>query len=224
MHTRRLVAFLLGVWLGGMIFVAYITSANFTTTRNILENGGETPRRMIELSGRERATPLLMHNTAEINRSIIEFWEWLELGLGVAVVCTLPFAMRMNYGYLIPAVLMLIIVAAQRILLTPEMVGVGRMLDMAGGDAWTQDELWRERRSLHTLEMLYWSCEGMKAVVAIGLTAVLLIFRRKAAGGAAPSSEGGGSVRRRRRSSREKSDAVDDADYSHVDGRVGTSD
>ena len=205
MHTRRLVTFLLGVWLGGMLFVAYITNATSSTTRNTLENAAEGPRRLIELSGRERAATLLKYNSAEINRSMTEAWEWLQLGLGIAVVCTLPFAMRLKWGYLIAAILMLIICFAQRILLTPQMTGVGRLLDMAGGTVWTQDALWKERGSLHMLQQLYGYGEIVKALIGLGLTAGLLIFRRK-------------SVLKARSDKRQgKVDGVDDANYSHVD-------
>ena len=214
MHTRRLVAFLLGVWLGGMLLVAYTVNANDSTTKSVLENGGEAVRRNIEVSGKDRVTLVLHANTAEINRNLLQSWEWIQLLLGAGVVCTLPFAMRLKWGYLIAAALMLLIVLAQRVLLTPEMIGVGRLIDMAGGDAWTQDDLWKERRSLHTLTMLYWSCEGAKALIGIGLTVALLVFRRKTA----LKSRGG------RRSSRESGDRVDDSDYSHVDRGVGTPD
>ena len=206
MHTRRLVAFLLGVWLGGMLFVAYTSNANISTTKNLLDSGGSTTRQMIELAGRDRASLLLLHNTAQMNRFMITSWEYLQLLLGAAVVCTLPFAMRMKWGYVIPAALMLLIVLAQRVLLTPEMVGLGRTLDLAGGDAWTQDELWKERRSLYTLQMLYWSCEIAKALTGIGLTASLIIFRRRA-------SQRPSGTRRR-----ENGDSVDESNYSHVDG------
>lgn len=213
MHTRRLVAFLLGVWLGGLLFAAYTVNANSSTTKKILDNPSEGPRRLVELSGKERVTTLLQYNTAEINRSLIESWEWLQLALATVVVTTLPFALRLKWGYLIAAIVMLLIVLADRILLTPQMVGVGRLLDMAGGDAWTQDELWKERSSLYTLQMLYWAGELVKGLVGVGLTAALLIFRGKATlRGARPAS---GSARRRRS---EKMDSVDDANYSHVDG------
>jgi len=206
MHTRRFVAFLLGVWLGGMLFVAYTTSANSSTTKSILENAPEGPRRLIELSGLERSATLLNYNTAELNRTLIESWEWLQLAIGLGVVCTLPFAMRLKWTYLIAAVVMFIIAIAQRSLLTPQMIGLGRMLDMAGGTVWTQDELWKERRNLHTLEQLYFSGDIVKAMIGLGLTGALLIFRRKTS----LKSRAAG------RSS-DKIDTVDDADYSHVD-------
>lgn len=205
MHTRRLVAFLLGVWLGGMLLVAYITNSNISTTRNMLENPAEGPRRMIELSGRERVLTLLNHNTSEINRSIVEFWEWVQIAVGVGIVCTLPFAMRLKWAYLIAAVLMFLTVIAQRIFLTPEMIGVGRIIDMAGGTVWTQDELWKERQSLHMLQQLYWAGEVGKVMIGIGLTAALLIFRKKDSYKSRSSTRSG------------KVDAVDDPNYSHVD-------
>ena len=212
MHTRRLVAFLLGVWLGGMLLAAYTVNANDSTTKSVLENRSEAVRRNIEISGKDRVTLLLTANTAEINRGLLQSWEWMQLVVGIGVVCVLPFAMRPKWVYLIAAALMVLIVLAQRVLLTPELIGVGRLIDMAGGNAWTRDELWKERQSFHTLTMLYWSFEGAKALIGIGLTAALLIFRQKTA----LKSRGG-----RRR---ESADRVDDSDYSHVDRGVGTPD
>ena len=208
MHTRRLVAFLLGVWIGGILFVAYTINANFSTTRSILENPREGPRLLIDLAGRERAATLLQYNTAEANRTMVESWEWFQLALGLGLVGTLPFAMRLKWAYLIAAVIMLLIATADRVLLTPDMVGVGRLIDMAGGDAWTQDSLWKQRRSLRTLQQLYWAGEIVKGLVGLGLTAALLTFRGKSTLK---------SVRSIRRRGLEKVDAIDDSDYSHVD-------
>jgi len=206
MHTRRFVAFLLGVWLGGMLFVAYTTSANSSTTKSILENAPEGPRRLIELSGLERSATLLTYNTAELNRTLLESWEWFQLAIGLAVVCTLPFAMRLKWLYLLAAVIMFVIAIAQRSLLTPQMIGLGRMLDMAGGTVWTQDELWKERRNLHTLQQLYFAGDIVKGMIGLGLTGALLIFRRKTS-----------LKRRATERSSDKIDTVDDANYSHVD-------
>jgi len=179
MHTRRLVAFLLGVWLGGMLFVAYTTNVNVSTTKSILESAPEGPRRLIELAGPDRSSTLLLYNTAELNRMITGSWEWFQLLIGLGVVCALPFALRLKWIYLIAAGVMFLIALAQRTLLTPEMIGLGRMIDMAGGTFSTQDALWQERRSLHTLEELYLSAEIVKATIGLGLTAALLIFRKK---------------------------------------------
>ena len=138
MHTRRFVAFLLGVWLGGMVLVAYISHGNLSTTQGIVESGGEAARRHLEMSGRENSIPLLRHNTAEINRSMVQSWEWMQLGLALVVLSTLPFAMRLKWSHLIAAALMLLIVIAQRALLTPEMIGVGRLLDFVSPGAQEQ--------------------------------------------------------------------------------------
>ena len=212
MHTRRFVAFLLGVWLVGMVLVAYISHGNLSTTQGIVESGGEAARRHLEMSGRENSIPLLRHNTAEINRSMVQSWEWMQLGLGLVVLCTLPFAMRLQWSHLIAAALMLLIVIAQRALLTPEMIGVGRLLDFVSPGA--QEQLAKQRNTLSTLQMLYSALEIVKGSIGLGLTVVLLVFKQKSS----LRARGGTRVRR------ENSDTIDDADYSHVDGRVGTAD
>ena len=206
MHTRRLVAFLLGAWLGGILFVTYTAYANSYTTKGIIEHPTEAPRRLTELSGSDRVASLLRYQTAELNRSMIESWEWMQLALGLAVIITLPFAMRLKWAYVLAAIVMFGIVLAQRTLLTPEMIGVGRLLDMAGGNAWTQDDLWKERQSMHTLEQLYISLDAVKVLFGLSLTGALLIFRQKTSG--------------KRTTDRrlEKVNAVDDSDYSHING------
>lgn len=212
MHTRRFVAFLLGVWLGGMALVAYISNGNSSTTQQIVESSGEAARRHLEMSGRENSIPLLRHNTAEINRSMVQSWEWMQLALGLAVLGTLPFALRLKWGHLIAAALMLLIVIAQRTLLTPEMIGVGRLLDFVSLGA--QEQLAKQRNTLSTLQMLYRAMEIAKGLIGLGLTGALLVFRQKSS----LKLRGGTRVRR------ENSDMINDADYGHVDGRVGTAD
>jgi hypothetical protein len=188
------------------LLVAYTTNANSSTTKSILENAREGPRQMIELSGRERAATLLTYNTAEMNRSLVESWEWLQIAIGLALVCTLPFALRLKWLYLLAAIIMFVIVIAQRSLVTPQIIGLGRMIDMAGGTVWTQDDLWKERRNLHTLQQLYLAGDLAKIFIGLGLTGALLIFRKKSAL----------KTRTDRRNS-DKIDAVNDSDYSHVD-------
>ena len=84
---------------------------------------------------------------------------------------------------------------------------------MAGGDAWTPDALWKERRSLYTLEMLYLAGEFIKTLIGLGMIGALLIFRQKVA-----------SNSRTNRRRRVGGDSVDDPDYSHVDRTVGAPD
>lgn len=202
MHTRRLVAFLLGVWLGGMLLVTWTTRLNNATVKTLLDSQAETPRRFVELSGRDRAAVLLRFNAAEANRSLIQFWELVQVGLGLAVLATLPFAMRLKWLYLIAAGFMFLIVIGQRTFLTPEMIGIGRLIDSVVP---AKDALAKQRSTFATLRQLYIAGEIFKAAIGIGLTGALLVFRQK------------GLFRSRAERRSEKADRVDDSNYSHVD-------
>lgn len=199
MHTRRLVTFLLGIWIFGTLFVAYISNASLNITRAINENPNEAASSLIEPAGSDRVNTLTRYTTAEIQRAMVESWEWVQVGIGLAIVCTMPFALRMKWLYFTGAVIMWLIVICQRWLLTPEMLGIGRMLDFAGGNLWTQDALWKERRTLRLLDNLYLALDGTKLLLALTITGGLIIFRRKAA-----------------YKKLERVDSVDHTDHSHV--------
>ena len=201
MHTRRLITFLVGAWLGGMALVGVIATENFRTSDRIVDMPLGGAKKVLDKIGRD-SRALVRHEASEMNRAMFETSEWAQIALGASIIALVIFSRRQSkervLATLVIAGLMLTIVLIQRFLLTPEMMGTGRLLDF--GEAANVE---RERRIFGSLHIMYGAAEIVKGLIGLFYVGFLL----KASGRPAGSS----------RKSRQI-DTIDDTDYSHVDG------
>ena len=125
---RRIAAVLLGIWLGAGIFADFAVTRNFQHVEGFLADPGSVST-SIEMNriGRWKERIIIRRYVGELNNSIFETWEWMELLLGTAVLVVL-FIDRPNKWLLAGPVFMLAIVCAQRFYLTPQVVELGRKL------------------------------------------------------------------------------------------------
>lgn len=59
MHSRRLSCFLLGLWLGGSLFMAWLDTGSLRSVDRLLEQPHPAVALQIETLGRDNARPLL---------------------------------------------------------------------------------------------------------------------------------------------------------------------
>lgn len=204
MHSRRLITFLLGAWLGGMALVAMIAVLNLRTADHILDMPLGGAKVVLDKLGSD-ARPLIRHEVAEINRTLFESWEWIQVTLGGLLLAVVIFSRRHSKDRVLLTLgiigSMLVIVLVQRLLLTPEMIGTGRLIDFGKGP-----DIDRERRVFGSLHAMYGVAEVVKGLVGVFYLGLLLRSKGR------PSR----SISSSRRSG--NIDAIDEADYSHVDG------
>ena len=202
MHTRRLITFLLGAWLAAIGLVGAIATENFRVADRILEVPTATSKKIFDKMGKDPAHLILRHEVNEVNRAMFETSEWIQIGLGVSILVIVIFSRRHSkervLGTFIVTGIMLGLTLAQRFLLTPEMIGSGRLLDFAA-----PGEVSREREVFGSLHVVYGVFELAKIVVAVVFTGFLLKARMKQSGSSRKSKQ---------------VDVIDESDYSHVDG------
>lgn len=194
MSTRRFVAFLLGVWLGGSLFMYLIATHNLESADRVLGSPPPAAAKIIDSVGSDSARLLLRHQASELNRACFEYWGVAQLIVGGAVFGMLLFATREGKWPVVTALVMLVVVAVMRFILTPDLVNFGRQLDFATNETGTVEyaRFWGVHRA-------YAIAELVKSGLGLALLG-LLLFR----------------VQRKRRSVH-KLHAVDDADDRHID-------
>lgn len=128
MHSRRFLAFFVGLWLAGLLVVSYVTAFSSRTVNFVMENPPHEASRWVDILGKDRTRTLLQHYDAEVNRSLLEAWGYADLVLCVFILIT-AVMIKSGKPAMIAAALLLVLCLASVFLLTPQVVAVGRLLD-----------------------------------------------------------------------------------------------
>ena len=199
MHSRRLSTLLLGLWLGGCLFMGWVAMHNLGAVDEAMKNPSDRVQRELRDIGLDRARTVLRFQASELNRNYFSTWELVQIVLGIVTAITLLFATNGNRLVMTLAAAMLALVIIQHLTITPQMIEIGRGLDFA-----PPDDMLDERKSHRGYHSYYSWLEVLKVLLGVGLAGRML-FAKTASG-------------RKRRSARKKLDTVDDPDDSHIDG------
>jgi len=184
------------MWLAGGFLMAWITSQDFNSADRLFD---EDPAVMLMLKtiGPTAGRAVLRHQVAEQNRELYETWEYVQLFTGLFFFFFLLLGTREGKVALGLALLLLLLVVAQRFVITPELNYLGRPLDFAikGGPA-------PDRARFMLVRGAYIAVEVLKGAAGLVL-ATVLVFRKS-----------------RRASSgytRQEINMVDEPNHGHVD-------
>ncbi len=194
MSTRRLVAFLLGVWLGGSLLLDAIAAHNLKSVDLLLNSPPPPAAKLIETLGYDSARLLMRHQVSELNRVYFENWGLAQVVIGGIVFGLLLFATQEGHRTVILSFVLWGLAAVMRFILTPDLVNFGRQLDFAN-----RPTVVAELTRFAWVHRTY----GLAEVAKLGLGLVLLgvlLYRRH-----------------RKRRTVTKVDPIDDADHRHVD-------
>ncbi len=171
MHRHRVAAFLAGCLILGSLFMIFVATQNFAVADRVLASPPQHVAAMFQTLGAENSRLLLRYMAGEDNRLFFTIWELAQIALDVLLTAVLLISIkrRLLAGMAGAA---LIIVLFQRLRVTPEMISLGRLVDLGGGAgsaAYTQ--FWR-------LHGLYGVLEVVKLALWIVVAALLLFDRR----------------------------------------------
>ncbi len=191
MHMRRFACFLLGLWLGGSLFLAVLTAQSHRLVDRLLANPAPAAGRLIQSAGPEGARLLLRYQVSEANRWYTENWDTVQLCLAALLFFLLLFGSMEGKLNLLAALLLLLLVLVERLVLAPEIIGQGRLLDFL------PPEIGAAERS--RLLVLQGGATGIQlAKLALGLLLGARLLGRSGYSG-------------------KKVNLVDKADYRHID-------
>jgi hypothetical protein len=199
MNNRRLACLLLGLWIGGALFMVTVATQNFQISERIVSNPPAPAAKMLQSLGAAPARQLLRWQASEMNRFYFDVWQIAQLGFGISLFLILLFGTHVGRPTLGLALGMVILVAIQHFVLSPSIEGLGRMLDFIPRDADTM-----ERRQFWSYHRAYSTLEVVKLLLALGLSGTLLASR--------------GVVRSRHRSNGvgEDLDEVNHSNHGHI--------
>ena len=124
----------MALWLMGTLFVAIVATENFFTIDRILDAQPHPAfNAALEKLGRPQARELLRYLSSELNRLYFQFWNIGQLAIGILalwLVGKVPGAEKSKWSI----VAMLGIVLFLTIVITPQIVSVGRAIDFVPRD------------------------------------------------------------------------------------------
>jgi len=154
MHYRRIATFLLGLWLGGGLLMAWVAIESFRPVDEMLASPGAVTAVQIKALGQDGARALLRRQTAEQNRWYFETWELQQFILGSGFFFFLLFGSSEGKFSLLLLLLMLLIVAVQHFGLTPNLYLPDSIL--TGAPAVEHNRFWMLHTVYIALEILKW--------------------------------------------------------------------
>ncbi len=171
MHTRRIVTFLLGIWVGCSLLLGFLTLENFRSPNLVLSSPAQAEAKMIEKIGEDDARLLLRHLAMEQSRSYFGLWEDAQMVLGGTLLLLLLMSSQTRMFPVLMAAAMLLVVLFQHFAVLPEMIFRGREADFPPGNAniAIQARVW-------TLGQIYVGLEALKLIVGCILTSYLFVF------------------------------------------------
>ncbi len=182
------------MWLAGGILLEFLASGNFRAVERTMHDPQPSAAIRILKLGAADSHMLLRYQAAEQNRAAFEAWENAQLLGGLLFFFYLLFGTTEDKFALAVALLLVLVVALQRFVLTPELNGLGRLLDFV------PDSVPSPHRARYgNLDATYLGIEIGKGLAQLALAAMVL-----------------SGARRRSRHSGRKLDVIDKTDDRHV--------
>jgi hypothetical protein len=171
MQYRRVVCLILGLWLGGSLVMAWFGARSFQTPERLLNESNPGFILQTRPMGHAATRAVLRHAVADQNRWLFQSWELMQIGIGVLLFTYLLFGTMEGKFTLLLSLLMLILVAVQRIAISPTLGSLGNTLDYMSADTVVS-----ERAKFWMLHSAYIGVELGK--LGLGLIVCALVLRR----------------------------------------------
>src|SRR6266567_382419 len=116
MHYRRIVCFLLGVWLGGGLLMAWYGARSFGTVESIMTQSNPAFVAQTKPLGPAVTRLMLRYAVAEQNRWLFRAWENMQIAMALLFFCYLLFGTLEGKVSLAVMLVMLGLTLIQRLL------------------------------------------------------------------------------------------------------------
>jgi hypothetical protein len=139
MHYRRIVCFLLGIWLGGGILMAWFGARSFGTVGSIMAQSDPAFVSLSKPLGPGATRMVLHYAVVEQNRWLFKSWENFQITLAVLFFCYLLFGTLEGKASLALMLAMLALTLIQRMWISPELGLTARTMDYVASDLAAQE-------------------------------------------------------------------------------------
>lgn len=128
MHGKSSMAFVLGAWLAGTLFMWAVATQNFRLVDRLLASPSPQFSAHVAPLPPGDARLLMRYQASEVNRLFFDRWGWTQLALGV-ILLGMAWRGSADRPLRIAALLMLLIAAGLQLGVVPETIRLGRLLD-----------------------------------------------------------------------------------------------
>jgi len=171
MRYRRIICFLLGIWVGVSAMLALAAYQNFNTVEAVLKEPPEQGSRIFKALGPSDARMLLRYTASREHTSTFETWEEIQFGIGLLLIAML--FLETSTRMLSPVPLgMILIVAFMHFKITPELGWLHHIYAFlpTTAEAQTRGQFWR-------LHAVYGTLDVLKDALGLGL--VIFLFSQQ---------------------------------------------
>ena len=172
-HYSRIAALILGAWICGSLFMAFVATQNFERAKEVLSAPPPEVERIIQTVGSENSRLFLRHLVGEQNRSFFSSWELAQFAIG-ALLTGVLFIDANNRKLAAFSAAMLLMTAFAHFIMTPELIWLGRGIEFAPAGA-----MLRERDQFSKLHIMYGVMEAVKVLLGVVLAGLLFTMRRQ---------------------------------------------
>ena len=170
--SARAASWILGLWLGSSVFMIAVATRNFRMVDTLIAQPSAGMRERLNRIPADEVRLLLRHQASELNQLYFSTFEIAGIVLAVALVAltfTGPGASRILKGI---ALLLLVLVAVEHLVLTPEIIRLGRLADFRILEAGTPEyeRFWMFHGAYSALELV--------KLALLVLASGLLLWRR----------------------------------------------
>jgi hypothetical protein len=173
MHYRRIVCFLLGLWFGGGLLMAWYGARSFSTVEGLMNQSSAAFLVQTRPLGPVVTRQVLRYQVAEQNRVLFKHWELMQIALGILLFCYLLFGTTEGKFTLLVSLMMVILTVIQRLGVSTTLGIVGSSMDYVPADVVRQ-----EHAKFWLLHNAYLGLELFKYGLGVVLGAIALSSRR----------------------------------------------
>lgn len=130
-RTQTIATAILGAWLGGTLFMWFLAGASFSTVERVLGMPAPPFAEATKPLGEGQIRVVLRHFASELNRAFFRAWGWAQAVLGALLIFFLLRQSTRDTAGLALVGIMLTLVLILLLIVTPQMVSLGRSLDFA---------------------------------------------------------------------------------------------
>ncbi len=139
--------------------MSFVATHNFSTVDQILDRPASGAAKIMAPLGHDQSRQLLRYLASEENRHYFEIWERTQLLLGIIILLVLVFGGQERYWPFTFLGIMLLAVVAQRFVLTPDIIGLGRLIDFVPKEHYSaeRDKFWPLHFAYSAVEVAKWT-------------------------------------------------------------------
>lgn len=166
MNRRAVLAFVLGGWAIGTLFMWVVATQNFAMVNMILGAPPAGLELMTSSLEPEDLRGVLRYEASELNRLYFDRWGLAQLPLAI---CAVWLAWTRGKGFRIATLLLALLVVGMQYYVVPETIRIGREIDFEQAvlSSPARDQFWR-------LHHTYTGVDMLKFLILVGCSLVLV--------------------------------------------------